>query len=285
MVDPMVLILKRTSSTAQLYRETLTSEALGETGILNVSFEMVQIPGGSFLMGSPEDEPQRRESESPQHSVSIAPFFMGRCPVTQDLWSFISSLPKIVRDLDPDPSNFKGNSHPVERVSWHDAIEFCQRLTQYTGRPYRLPTEAEWEYACRAGTTTPFHFGSTITPEVANYNWDEVYDRSEFKKAKDFEGTSPVGQFGVANAFGLFDMHGNVWEWCEDHWHDSYEGAPIDGSAWIDPEAEENAERVLRGGSWILNPWGCRSATRYGYVAGIRYDNDGFRVVCSAPRT
>jgi formylglycine-generating enzyme required for sulfatase activity len=281
----MALILQKTPSTAQRYRELLSSKPLGQTGIGNVVLDMVQIPGGSFLMGSPEDEPQRFQSESPQHQVTVSPFFMGQFPITQLQWSTVVALPKVLRDLNPDPSEFKGNSRPVERVSWHDAIEFCQRLTQYTDRPYRLPTEAEWEYACRAGTTTPFHFGSTITPEVANYNWDEVYDRSEFKKSKDFEGTTPVGKFEVANAFGLFDMHGNVWEWCEDHWHENYENAPIDGSAWIDPEAEEDARRVLRGGSWLVGPRSCRSASRDGYVAWIRYSSYGFRVVCSAPRT
>jgi formylglycine-generating enzyme required for sulfatase activity len=281
----MALILKRTSSTAQLYRETLTSEALGQTGVVNVAFEMVQIPGGSFLMGSPEDELERSRFESPQHLVTIAPFFMGRCPVTQDLWRFVSSLPKVLRDLDPDPSEFKGNSRPVENVSWHDATEFCQRLARHTGKPYRLPSEAEWEYACRAGTTTPFHFGNTITPEVANYDWSETYGQDGIQKEKDFEGTTPIGQFNIANRFGLYDMHGNVWEWCQDHWHDNYLEAPVDGSAWIDPDASEDAARVLRGGSWFNIPWDCRSASRLSNDAGFRYDYIGFRVVCFAPRT
>jgi formylglycine-generating enzyme required for sulfatase activity len=281
----MSLTLQKTPGIAQKYQERLNSQPLGNTGIANVVLDMVQIPGGSFWMGSPENEPQRGRAESPQHQVTISPYFIGQFPITQPQWSAVAALPKVLRDLDPDPSNFKGNSRPAERVSWHDAIEFCQRLTQYTGRPYRLPTEAEWEYACRANTTTPFHFGSTITPEVANYDWDEVYDRSEYKKPKDFEGTTPVGKFEVANAFGLFDMHGNVWEWCEDHWHDNYENAPIDGSAWLDPEAREDARRVLRGGSWIYLPGNCRSASRFWNDAGIRNYNYGFRVVCSAPRT
>jgi formylglycine-generating enzyme required for sulfatase activity len=281
----MVLILKRTSSTAQLYRETLNSEALGKTGVINIAFEMVQIPSGSFLMGSPEDESQRHGSENPQHLVTIAPFFMGRCPVTQDLWRFVSSLPKVLRDLAPDPSKFKGNNRLVENVSWHDATEFCQRLVQHTGRFYRLPTEAEWEYACRAGTTTPFHFGNTITPEVANYRWSETYGQDGIKKEKDFRGTTPIGQFNISNRFGLYDMHGNIWEWCEDHWHDNYSKAPADGSAWIDPDASEDAARVLRGGSWANLPGNCRSASRYLDGAKFRDDYYGFRLVCSTPGT
>jgi formylglycine-generating enzyme required for sulfatase activity len=281
----MPLILQKTASTALRYQELLDSRSLGKTGIANVVLDMVQIPGGSFLMASPNNEPLRSNTESPQHEVTVSPYFIGQFPITQLQWSAVAALPKVLQDLESDPSSFKGNSRPVEQVSWHDATEFCQRLAQYTGRPYRLPTEAEWEYACRAGTTTLFHFGNTITSEVANYNWDEIYNRGESKKVKDFEGTTPVGQFGVANPFGLFDMHGNVWEWCQDHWYDSYQNAPNDGSAWIDPEAKEDASRVLRGGSWIDIPRHCRSATRNWDVAGFRYYYYGFRVVCSAPRT
>jgi formylglycine-generating enzyme required for sulfatase activity len=176
----------------------------------------------------------------------------------------------------------------VEKISWLDAIEFCDRLSQLTGRLYRLPSEAEWEYACRAGTTTPFHFGETITTDLANYDgtddpdgkWSGSYGIGT--KGIYRQETTPVGSFGVANAFGLYDMHGNVWEWCMDHWHENYEGAPVDGSAWIGPSASEHASRLLRGGSWSNNPRSCRSAFRSRSNAVNWYDLDGFRVACSA---
>jgi formylglycine-generating enzyme required for sulfatase activity len=280
----MALTLKRERRKAQFYAEPLSSEALGNAGTLNLVLDMVLIPGGSFEMGSPENEEQRRNSESPQHLVIVPPFCMGKYSVTQSQWRFVASLPVISQDLDPDPSEFKGDGRPVENVSWSDATEFCQRLAKHTGRPYRLPSEAEWEYACRAGTTTPFHFGNTISPEVANYRWSEPYGNSKVTKEKDFIGTTSVGQFGLANAFGLYDMHGNVWEWCADHWHSNYEGAPTDGSAWIDETLSEKASHVLRGGSWIFYPGFCRSASRDVIIAGVRDLNFGFRVACSAPR-
>lgn len=135
-----------------------------------VELEMVAIPSGSFVMGSPKDEPERDESESPQHRVTIQPLFLGKYPVTQAQWQAVASLPQVNRKLNPEPSRFRGENRPVERVSWYDAVEFCERLSQHTGKPYRLPSEAEWEYACRAGTTTPFHFGETITSDLANYS-------------------------------------------------------------------------------------------------------------------
>ena len=212
------------------------------------SLEMVAIPKGKFMMGAPENEPGRYDDESPQHEVQVPGFFMGRYPVTQAQWRAVESLPKVARDLESDPSSFKGDNRPVEKVSWLDAVEFCARLAQHTGREYRLPTEAEWEYACRAETITPFHFGEMITTGVANY------DGSAFEggpKGDSRGETLPVGELNVYNRFGLSDMHGNVDEWCEDHWHGNYEGnPPMDGSAWIDEGAEEDKARVRRGGSW-----------------------------------
>ena len=192
------------------------------------------------------------------------------------------------REIDPDPSYFKGDDRPVEQVSWFEAVEFCDRLSHHTGRTYRLPSEAEWEYACRAGTTSPFHFGETITTDLANYrgtdepsfDWSGSYGRGP--KGIYREETTPVGSFGIANAFGLYDMHGNVWEWCQDHWHDNYEGAPTDGSAWVDAVAEKGASRVLRGGSWYSYPAFCRSAVHPFNDPGYRFNSYGFRVVCSA---
>ncbi|HBB35492.1 MAG TPA: formylglycine-generating enzyme family protein [Cyanobacteria bacterium UBA8803] len=266
-------------------------ERLSET----VELEMMAISAGRFRMGSPEKESQRYKDESPQHQVSVPAFFMGKYPVTQAQWRVIAGLPQVARelDLDPDPSEFKGENHPsinsgqrpVENVSWYDATEFCARLSELTVKPYRLPSEAEWEYACRAGTTTPFHFGELITPDLANYDWNSTYGFVEVTKQKSFERTTPVGHLGVANAFGLYDMHGNVWEWCEDHWHRNYEGAPKDGSAWIEAEAEEDASRVLRGGSWHDFPKDCRSASRSNDLAEFHNYDIGFRVLYSGQRT
>jgi formylglycine-generating enzyme required for sulfatase activity len=231
-------------------------------------------------MGSPESEPERSERESPQHTVTIQPFFMGKFPVTQAQWQAVASFPKVNIDLKSDPSGFKGAKRPVEQVSWNDAVEFCTRLSKATGREYRLPSEAEWEYACRAGTATPFHCGETITTDLANYKGDSTYgfgSKGQFRKQ-----TTEVGSF-PANAFGLHDMHGNVWEWCQDTWHENYNGAPTDGSAWID----ENNQYVmiLRGGCWYYNPSNCRSASRNYDIPGSDYNNIGFRVVCELPMT
>ena len=276
------LTLKRQAARNQCY-----DEALGE-GVLPL--RMMQIPAGTFLMGSPKDELERQESEGPQIEVTLSRFFMGKYPITQAQWRVMAALPQVERELKADPSHFKGDLHPVESVSWYDAVEFCDRLTILTNRQYRLPTEAEWEYACRAGTTTPFHFGKTITTELANYRGT---DNEEYKwsgsygdgpKGEHREETTPVNQFEGANAFGLCDMHGNVWEWCQDHWHSSYKGAPTDGSAWIEGGSSER--RILRGGSWNSYPRNCRSAYRFPDVPGGGYNYFiGFRVVCSAPRT
>ncbi|MBW4420836.1 MAG: formylglycine-generating enzyme family protein [Myxacorys californica WJT36-NPBG1] len=250
-----------------------------------LKLDMVSIPSDSFTMGSTE-----HGSEKPPHKVTIAPFFMGKYPITQDQWSAIARLPKVNLDIAPDPSNFKGANRPVESVSWDEAVEFCDRLSKKTGKPYRLPSEVEWEYACRAGTTTPFHFGETITTDLANYrgtDWkhgDTTYPGNYGDGPKGIfrEQTTDVGSFSP-NAFGLYDMHGNVWEWCADPWHDNYEGAPVDGSAWL--TNAEKPDRLLRGGSWNNPPWSCDSASRLNYEAGGRDSDLSFRVVCSVPRT
>ena len=169
----------------------------------------------------------------------------------------------------------------MEQVSWYEAVEFCERLKKHTKRPYRLPSEAEWEYACRAGTTTPFAFGKTLMTDAANYDGNKTYNDGPNGEYR--EQTTPVDEFDIANAFGLCDMHGNVWEWCADHWHDNYEDAPTNGSAWL--TANETSNCVLRGGSWLLNPRYCRSATRFNYRPDDRDFISGFRVCCLAPRT
>ncbi len=267
-----------------------------------VTLDMVKIPAGEFLMGSPESEKRSSNNEAPQlgssnnerpqHRVRVDSFFMGKYPVTQAQWKAVASLPKLQRDLNPDPSNFKGENRPVECVSWYDAVEFCARLSKHTGKSYLLPSEAQWEYACRAGTTSPFHFGETISTDVANYDGKYIYGSgSEGVYRRE---TTPVGSFQVANNFGLFDMHGNVGEWCADPWHNNYEGAPADGSVW---DVNDNRYKryidnlvnlmsldnkvVLRGGSRSRYPSRCRSASRdYDFRRDFINDFVGFRVLC-----
>jgi formylglycine-generating enzyme required for sulfatase activity len=236
---------------------------------------MVQIPGGTFLMGSPEDEPGRDNDEGPQHEVTVPTFFMGRYPITQAQYEAVMGINPAT---EYDAERFVAPNKPVVGVSWDDAVAFCTALAQRTRRSYRLPSEAEWEYACRAGTTTPFYFGSTLTTEVANYDGSEIYGegpKGEFRNAP-----TPVDHFGIANRFGLSDLHGNVREWCQDTWHDNYDGAPTDGSAWLG----DDSRHVLRGGSWNDNPRNCRSAFRGYYNVDRRFNVNGFRVCCAAPR-
>jgi formylglycine-generating enzyme required for sulfatase activity/DNA-directed RNA polymerase subunit E'/Rpb7/DNA-binding transcriptional regulator YdaS (Cro superfamily) len=261
-----------------------------------VDLEMVEIPGGKFLMGtSDEDSEQVREeykrvgweadwikNEMPQHEVTVSPFYIGKLAVTQRQWRIVAGWEKAGRDLKPDPSHFKdrkdSDDRPVEQVSWDDAVEFCAKLSQKTGKRYRLPTEAEWEYACRARTTTPFAFGETITHQIVNYSSEYPYAGA--KKAKPRNETVPAGSLGVANGFGLYDMHGNVWEWCSD-WYGDYPGEPQ-----TDPSGPESGTwRVLRGGSWALQSHICRSAFRDLNEAANIYYTVGFRVVVSAART
>ncbi|MEO1621996.1 MAG: SUMF1/EgtB/PvdO family nonheme iron enzyme [Cyanobacteria bacterium J06632_3] len=258
-------------------RETLSGRVFKES-IDDTLIELMYIPGGSFQMGSPEGEGP--DDERPQHEVTVPSFMMGRYQVTQAQWRAVAALPEVERSLEADPSNFKGDNRPVERVSWEDAVEFCRRLTQYSGREYRLPSEAEWEYACRAGTTTPFHFGETLTSEIANY--DATLTFGDGPEGVYREETTEVGNF-LANAFGLHDIHGNVWEWCQDHWHENYDGAPSDGSAWI--TGGDASQRLLRGGSWDDLPRFCRSAYRLNLTPDNANYIIGFRVSCSAPRT
>ncbi len=250
-----------------------------------ITLEMVAIPGGTFMMGAPKNEKDSRDSERPQHQVTVQPFFMGKYAVTQAQWRAVAALPQVNKELDPNPSYFKGDDRPVERISWYDALELCARLNfkiNFTaGRDYRLPSEAEWEYACRAGTTTPFYFGETITTDLANYNGNYTYGNAPQGESR--EETTTVGSF-PPNAFGLYDMHGNVWEWCADTWHDNYQGAPKDGSAWIN----DNDNPIARGGSWFINPDFCRSASRYLNPWAERVfilNVIGFRVVCAFGRT
>ena len=235
------------------YAEYVTEE-LGN----DISLDMVAIPGGTFMMGSPKGE--GRDNEKPQHEVTVQAFYMGKYPITQAQYQEVMGI---------NPSNFKGDEQrPIEQVSWNNAVEFCKKLSQQTGKEYRLPSEAEWEYACRAGTTTKYYFGDDITSDLANYG-------------RNVGETTAVGKY-PPNAFGLYDMHGNVWEWCQDNWHDNYENAPTDGSAWV---TEKSSIKVIRGGSWGDNPPFCRSAFRNYFSRDYRNNYFGFRVVCVAART
>jgi formylglycine-generating enzyme required for sulfatase activity len=250
--------------------------AWGYTEILNdekeVGLDMIAIPGGSFKMGN--------ESQSPgsQHNVTLQSFYLGRYLITQAQWRVVAGYEPITKDLTFNPSRFKGDNLPVEKIRWADAQEFCQRISVKTGKKYRLPSEAEWEYACRAGTVAPFHFGETISTELANYDGSEAYNngpKGEYRKKTTDVGVLP------ANDWGLHDMHGNLWEWCEDDWHGNYEGAPSDGSAWVELD-RSNTYKLVRGGSWINFPNYCRSASRDYF--DVIYDVVGFRVVCEPPR-
>jgi formylglycine-generating enzyme required for sulfatase activity len=221
-------------------------------------------------MGSPSTEKGHNDNESPQREVTVSPFYLARYPITQAQWEAV---------MGKNPAAFKGADRPVEGVSWDDCLQFCEQLSQISGLNFRLPSEAEWEYACRAGTNTPFHFGETITSDLANYNGNYTY--AEETQGKFRQETTPVGSF-PPNAFGLYDMHGNVWEWCGDTWQKNYEGAPTDGRAWINKNNNEKQLRVLRGGSWYMDPENCRCAIRFKIGAGYRGNRFGVRVLASA---
>ena len=276
-VDAQGRETKRCPKQAQYFLEILGN---------GVELEMVSIPGGKFTMGAPREESESGEDERPRHPVSVKPFFMGRYPITQAQWRAIASLPKIKHDLKLDPSCFKGDNRPVEQVNWYDALEFCDRLSKETKRVYRLPSEAQWEYACRARTGTPFHFGATITTHLANYCGQDRKIKDIFYKGT--YGNEPNGFYRQettevdtfpANTFGLHDMHGNIWEWCADYYHKKYHEAPSDGSVWLINGNEEG--RILRGGSWNSPPNICRSASRFFGNPSSSNKNVGFRVICS----
>ena len=257
----------------EVNRDRRSAEFFAEELNKTITLEMVSIPGGTFMMGSPDFEGDA--DERPQHKVTIKPFFMGKFPVTQAQWKAVAALPKVKQTLNPHPSKFKGLDRPVENVSWHEAVEFCVRLSEKTGRDYRLPSEAEWEYACRAGTNTSFHFGETVTSDLVSCSSnDAIEPKSRYRKE-----TTNVGSFEVANAFGLYDMHGLVWEWCADPWHNNYKDAPSDGTAW--EIGGDVHRRVLRGGSWSFSAELCRSASRSWNESDGGLRICGFRVVFS----
>ena len=218
--------------------------------------EFVNIPAGNFMMGS-----DAYSSEQPIHRVNVKAFRMGKYPITQKQYLAV---------MGDNPSNFKGDENcPVDSVSWHQAVEFCQKLSQRTGQTVRLPSEAEWEYACRAGSTGKYCFGDDES-KLGSYAW---YTQNSEQK------THPVGKKS-SNAWGLHDMHGNVWEWCEDIYHENYQGAPSDGTAWIN--GGDRDVKVLRGGSWGLNAGHCRSVNRYWCNARYQFNDFGFRLLLAS---
>ena len=238
---------------------------LGDVRVIDlgrgVKLEMVYIRGGTFQMGSPESEQPRGNDEGPVHPVELDGFWMGKFEVTQEQYQQITGK---------NPSHFKDAKNPVEQVSWNDAKAFCDTLSQKTGQAFRLPTEAEWEYACRAGSQTAYSFGDSES-QLGDYAW---YDRNSGRRTHPVGGKRP-------NAWGLYDMHGNVYEWCGD-WYDSdyYKNSPRKNPTG----PSSGSSRVNRGGSWISSPWGCRSAFRYRGTPGITFNYLGFRVAASASR-
>jgi formylglycine-generating enzyme required for sulfatase activity len=250
-------ILRWTEHTAIQFTQTLKHE----TGL-----EMLLIPRGSFQMGSVRH--LGNSDETPQHTVIIKPFMMSKFLITQRQWkSILGKLP---------PCRFKEDRLPVERMSWKDAQNFCKRLSEATAREYRLPSESQWEYACRAGATTPFHYGETLTVEVANFNGEHVFrqePRGYYRHVTTEGGTFPP------NTFGLCDMHGNLWEWCEDNWMDDYSSSPRDGNSY---QKRDDPFRVARGGSWHEPPGLCRSASRLRVLQSEADEVMGLRVICDA---
>ncbi len=284
--QPPLQLLRWQSRTQVFYEE------LGDGARL----PMVRIPAGSFHMGSAEQEPGRKANEGPVHEVTLAEFLIGQTPITQAQWRTVAGWQERPgeswgRELNPEPSKFQGeearllmgetstDERPVERVSWLEAMEFCSRLSQRTKRNYTLPSEAQWEYACRAGTTSPYAFGSVITAELATLRLGAglVVDPLTGGGLQ----TTSVRRH-PANAWGLYAMHGNVREWCRDSWHYSYPGAPNDDTPWIDAnDPLIAADRVVRGGAWSDPPSDARSACRYSLPPQTPESASvGLRVVC-----
>jgi formylglycine-generating enzyme required for sulfatase activity len=287
-VDSAGMPLYQTNFATDFY-EVLRLEAAGYAADL----PLVAITGGQFLFGLEEEDPnlQAMLPSTGQNTPTIArvdSFWMGTYPITQRQWRTVAHLPQVDRQLNPDPAYFRGDDHPVEQVSWPEAVEFCRRLSRYTGQRFRLPTEPEWEFACRAKTTTPFHFGQTLTPDLANYNGTQSF-RSEGQGI--FRGqTTPVGALQKANDFGLYDMHGNVWEWCADRGmtlpNAEQESSDPPLVRFVDTEEEGTipilpspSARILRGGSWKSKPHHCQSAYRYQLDGDTHSNTIGFRVM------
>jgi formylglycine-generating enzyme required for sulfatase activity len=265
--------VKRNKSHAECFIEQISS---------NIDLEMVKIPGGTFLMGSPDGVGDVAD-ELPQHSVTVASFFMGKYPITQAQWYAVAAMDPINRELTLNPAKHLGANLPVECISWHDALEFCDRLSLKTSRKYHLPSEAEWEYACRAGTTTKYHFGDSFNRDFFNFTGLTVTRLLTAGFSALDQATTAVGSFKVANSFGLYDMHGNVWEWCADHWQYNYKDKPKElkqngNSPWL--SNDKNPGHLCRGGGYGYGAENCRSTSRK-RSRGTPHYGTGFRVVLS----
>ena len=256
-VDEIGRIIKNENYSAHFFSEN----------IYEVSIDMLSIPSGTFVMGSPDDEVGRSSLEGPQHNVEVSEFFISRFPVTQAQYQAV---------MGNNPSQIKAPNNPVECVNWFEAKAFCRRLSDLSGREYRLPTEAEWEYACRAGTSTTFPYGETITEDLANFYAHIPYGKASAGSHR--SGTTPVGLY-PANKFGLHDMCGNTFEWCEDILHENYSSKKNDGSPPLKGVLPDYY--VLRGASWVNFPVLCRSAFRFGNIPIYRSVAIGFRIVCA----
>ncbi|MDJ0511497.1 MAG: bifunctional serine/threonine-protein kinase/formylglycine-generating enzyme family protein [Crocosphaera sp.] len=243
----------------------------------DINLEMVVIPGGNFWMGTSKKEGKNSQQEKPQHRVNLSSFCMAKYPITQGQWKQI---------MEQNPAYFKGDNRPVENVSLYDCLDFCKKLSELVGIQLTLPSEAQWEYACRGvinsnqykqldGTQIyqPFHFGATITEQLANYNCSRTYQQEPIGIY--FPKTIDVGSF-YPNNFGLYDLHGNVWEWCGDTWHENYQNAPQDGKIWLNGNDKYSP---MRGGSWAAFPFYCRCAIRNKVQRNNRSYDHGFRVV------
>jgi len=225
------------------------------------SFDMIPIEGGTFTMGNNESE---HEDEKPAHPVTVPDFYLGKYPVTQALW-------QAVMGKENNPSYFKGLNRPVESVSWDDTQVFLEKLKEQTGKTYRLPSEAEWEYAARGGKPSPSGAGGQSGAYAGGNKLKEVGWYNDNSHGE----TKPVGM-KLPNELGLYDMSGNVWEWCADVWHDNYDHAPADGSAWL--TGGDQGRRVVRGGSWYDDDYYCRVSYRDYYYTDDWYYSIGFRL-------
>ncbi len=257
-LDTFAFDVPTLDKTGKVWRSQMRSAKFLPVSLKNADrLDMVAIDPGTFLMGAARSESRRKPVEVPQRRVRTSPFLISKHPITQSQWAAVATLPKIRRDLSPNPSYFQGRDRPVESVSWLEAVEFCDRLSQHTGRRFQLPSEAQWEYACRAGTQTPFHTGDTIASQFANYVGTYTYKAEP--AGNYLKSTSPVGSY-KPNGFGLHDMHGNVWEWCADTWHRNYRNL----SKHHNPMASHQQAqlRAIRGGSWLDSPDKIRSASR-----------------------
>lgn len=271
-INSQQLIVERQRKKTRYYAENF-----GE----GTRLDMVEIPPGTFSMGTPSwtelvktgaSDKYWSRNETPQHQVTIRSFYMSKYEITQAQWRAVAKLPKIKIELSSDYWTIKGDNLPVDAVSWEAAVEFSERLSRKTGRKYRLPTEAEWEYACRAGSTSQYSFGPAITLELAN-----LKEESQPFETQSRDRFTPVGYLGLANDFGLYDVHGNASEWCLDPWHESYNGAPTDGSVW--EEGGDLSQRVVRGGYYGSSAYSSRSSARMSLSYYTTYLGVGFRVV------